>query len=265
MTTPNVPRRIELRFEVPGTPEQVWQAVATSDGITAWFLPTDVDEREGGAIVTHMGPGEESPGTVTGFDPPRRFAYEEPDWAALAGHAEADVTPLASEFLVEAQSGGTCVVRVVSSAFGTGADWEQEFFDDMARYWAPMFDHLRLYLTRFSGQRATTFEAGADVPGATATDVVARMCEALGAAEAGQPISLPGLAGEVEKIDDVELLARLTDPNQGYLAVYAFDKGNGDAYAGVRGWLFGNGAAAVAERGETAWKSWFEHLASPVR
>ena len=46
----------------------------------------------------------------------------------------APVTPLATEFLVEAQSGGTCVLRVVSSAFGTGADWEQEFFDEMERH-----------------------------------------------------------------------------------------------------------------------------------
>ena len=26
--------------------------------------------------------------------------------------------------LVEAKSGGTCVVRVTTSGFGTGADWE---------------------------------------------------------------------------------------------------------------------------------------------
>ena len=49
------------------------------------------------------------------------------------GH-EGAVTPMVTEFLVEATSGGTCIVHVVSSAFGTGADWEQEFFDDMAKH-----------------------------------------------------------------------------------------------------------------------------------
>ena len=72
-----------------------------------------------------------------------------------SGHAGADVTPLATEFLVEARSGGTCVVRVVSSAYGTGADWENEFWGEMDTGWAPMLDNLRIYLTHFAGQRAT--------------------------------------------------------------------------------------------------------------
>ena len=31
MTTPNVPLRMERTFEVPGTPEQVWDAIATAE------------------------------------------------------------------------------------------------------------------------------------------------------------------------------------------------------------------------------------------
>ena len=54
-TTPNVPLRLELTFEMPGTPEQVWDAIATANGISAWFLPTDLEEREGGAVAFHMG------------------------------------------------------------------------------------------------------------------------------------------------------------------------------------------------------------------
>ena len=83
---PDIPLRLEMTFELPGTPEQLWDAIATAQGVSAWFMPTDLEEREGGAIVTHMGE-ESSPGIVTGWDPPLRFAYEEPDWAALAGHA----------------------------------------------------------------------------------------------------------------------------------------------------------------------------------
>src|SRR5688572_2891023 len=111
--TPDVPLRLELTFEMPGPAADVWGAIATANGISSWFLRTDLEEREGGSIVTHMGDDASSPGTVTGWDPPRRFAYEEPEWAALSGHDVDSVTPLATEFLVEAQSGGTCVVRVV--------------------------------------------------------------------------------------------------------------------------------------------------------
>lgn len=182
---PDVPR-VALDFELPGTPEQVWDAIATADGISSWFLRTEVEEREGGAIVLYMGEDASSPGTITGWDPPHRFAYEEPDWASLFGHADSPVTPLATEFLVEAKSGGTCVVRVVSSAFGTGADWEREAFENMEKGWAPFFEHLRLYLTRFPGQRATRLSAYADVPGSP-RPVVSAMRQALKIEQSGSP------------------------------------------------------------------------------
>ena len=35
--------RNEKEIEVPGTPEQVWEAIATGPGITAWFMPAEVD------------------------------------------------------------------------------------------------------------------------------------------------------------------------------------------------------------------------------
>ena len=117
-----------------------------------------VDEREGGTVLMHMG-DDDSPGTITGWDPPHRFAYFEPDWATLTGNDPASVTELATEFLVEAKSGGTCVLHVVTSAFGTGADWEQEFFDDMEKGWRPYFENLRLYLSNFPGQQVTSLTA----------------------------------------------------------------------------------------------------------
>ncbi|MGH8827585.1 MAG: hypothetical protein ACRDVZ_08320 [Jiangellaceae bacterium] len=55
MITPDVPLRMEFSVELPGSPEQVWNAIATADGISSWFLPTDLESRLGGAIVTHMG------------------------------------------------------------------------------------------------------------------------------------------------------------------------------------------------------------------
>ena len=41
---------LELEVEVPGTPEQIWRAIATGPGITAWFMPAEVAEHEGGAV-----------------------------------------------------------------------------------------------------------------------------------------------------------------------------------------------------------------------
>ena len=66
-TTPNVPYRLEFSVEVPGSPEQVWQAIATAKGMSAWFLPTEMEEREGGSLHFTMGPGMGSDGQVTGW------------------------------------------------------------------------------------------------------------------------------------------------------------------------------------------------------
>jgi uncharacterized protein YndB with AHSA1/START domain len=193
MTTRNVPIRMTFSVELPGTPGQVWDAIATTNGISSWFLPTDVEERKGGAIVVHMGETD-SPGTITGWDPPRRLEYAEPEWAALAGRDVDSVTPMVTEFLIEAQSGGTCVLRVTSSAFGTGADWEQEFFDHAKENWLPFFDNLRLYLTHFPGQRVTLLQAAADIAG-PAEPVFSAICTALGAEAAGKPVDARGIAG----------------------------------------------------------------------
>ncbi len=134
-TTPNVPLRGELTFTLPASAERVWEAIATAQGISSWFLPTETIETRDGVVGSvlrmHMGEGSFSDATITGWDAPRRLVYSEPGWASLTGHDDAAVTPMVTEFLVEAQSGGTCVFRVVTSAFGTGAEWEHEFFDHM--------------------------------------------------------------------------------------------------------------------------------------
>jgi uncharacterized protein YndB with AHSA1/START domain len=267
MTTPDVPLRMELTFNLPGTPEQVWQAVATANGISGWFLPTDMEERAGGAVLFHMGE-DDSRGTITGWDPPHRLEFEEPEWAALTGHESSSVTPMVTEFLVEAESGGTCVLRVVSSAFGSGSDWEQEFFHDMQEHWAPFFDNLRLYLTHFPGQRVTSLSLTADVPGPV-DDVWSAVRDALGAVETGADVEVRDLSGRVERISSTpgvrELLVRLMDPLPGYVDFSTHSKGDGVSAVSVEGYLFSDAAPAYVERERPVWKAWLESLAVPAR
>jgi uncharacterized protein YndB with AHSA1/START domain len=164
VTDPDEPDRVEYRMErtlaVAATPQQVWDAIATADGISAWMVPTRLDPQIGGEVTFDHG-GFRSTGVVTDNTPHQRFAYEEPwpmteamrDWvtnAASHGPITDDdlslVSPIATEFLIEAASGGSCVVRVVSSAYGRGADWEKEFFDEMAAGWGAMLDNLAAHL-----------------------------------------------------------------------------------------------------------------------
>ena len=63
---PTQRRVIDLSVEVAGTPEEVWEAIATGRGISSWFVPSTVEEREGGATTSRFGEGPEMliPGRV---------------------------------------------------------------------------------------------------------------------------------------------------------------------------------------------------------
>ena len=135
-------RSIEVEVEVPGTPEQVWQAIASGPGVSSWFVPTEF--RNDGTVVSNFGPGMESTAKTTAWDPPRRFAAESQGLGPGA-------PPLATEWIVEARSGGTCIVRVVHSLFASTDDWDNQL-ESVESGWPGFFRGLRLYLTHFAGQ-----------------------------------------------------------------------------------------------------------------
>ena len=57
-------RSFEFEIEVPGTPEEVWRAIATGPGISSWYVPHVVEEREGGdATASFSTAGKESKGS----------------------------------------------------------------------------------------------------------------------------------------------------------------------------------------------------------
>ena len=262
-----VPHRLELTFVLPGSAEQVWDAIATANGISSWMTQTDVEEREGGAIRFHMGPDASSEGIITGFDAPHRFAIVEPDWALLVGHDRDSVGPMATEFLIEAQSGGTCVLRVVTSAFGTGADWEHEFFADMTKHWVPQFDTLRVYLAHFAGKRVVSMDV--NVPARTTPSAMwATMRRAIGDGRelsVGDALEVQGLTGVVERINadpgPNELLMRVLAPVEGYVSFMVWETAADMGGAMVAGRFFSDNAPTYVDEEQDAWKKWLDGLA----
>lgn len=254
MTDPNVPHRFELDLEIAATPEEVWHAISTAAGISSWMLPTEIDTRPGGAVVFHMGPEAESAGTVTDVEPTRRLVYEE-DWATLAGHGGAEVTPLVTEFLIESRAGGSCSVRVVTSAFGTGADWENEFFADMSVGWAPMLDNLRLYVESFPGQTAATMWLGA-VNSIAPEAAIEALRGRLGVAAAGDATRVRGVDATVERVLPLHLMLRAITPVRGFLSFSAFGE-----HLLLTGYLFGDDAARYVEAEQPTWQEWLEEVA----
>ena len=76
-------RSVQVEVKVPGTPEEVWQAIATGPGISAWFVPTVFDEQDGQPVTVTLdfGPGMQSTSTVTAWEPPRKWAAQSDGWA----------------------------------------------------------------------------------------------------------------------------------------------------------------------------------------
>lgn len=250
-------RWVAVEVEVPGTPEEVWQAIATGPGISAWFVPSEVEEREGGRAVADFGSGMESEATVTVWDPPRRFVARSEDFGP--GGPE-----VASEWTVEARSGGVCVVRVVHSLFADGDDWDDQL-EGWEHGWPSFFRILRLYLRDFPGQPSAAFQLMGLAP-APRAEAWAAFTAALGLDSRGtgdrveSPSEAPPLAGLVEDRGAEgypELLLRLDEPAPGAAHFFPMEM-DGQVFLSARLYLYGATAAAAVARDEPIWRTWID-------
>lgn len=260
MTTPDERRSIELEIEVSGTPEQVWEAIATGPGITAWLHPTELDEREGGHMSYDMGGGMTGSATVRDWDPPRRYVEEAP-WP-LAGGSEEDAVTLATEWTVQARSGGTCVVRMVTSGFGAGAMWDDEM-EGFTEAMETALQNLRLYRAHFPGAHGAWVRVFASSGGSLAEGFSA-LTGGLGLADAppGATVSAaghgaPALAGTVEVVTEGKWqrhqLLRVSEPAPGLASVGIWGEAG---MTTVQLCLYGEEGAAVAARERPGWEAW---------
>jgi hypothetical protein len=235
---------LDVQIEVPGTPEQVWEAISTGPGISSWFLPTEI---EGEQITFHHLPGATSEARLTDAEAPRRLRFTEDGGAQ------------ATELLVEARSGGTCIVRVVGSGFGgRGA----------AEGWTAALLNLKLYLEHFPGQAAAQILAGNQVPGpqARAWEDLQRAV-GLDDPAVGERVTVgddgtPLMAGVVEGRRETMATLRIDEPVPGIGFVGVGGPDEETAYLVLRAYLFGPQAKDVAARDEPRWRALLDERSS---
>jgi uncharacterized protein YndB with AHSA1/START domain len=265
---PSGRRSVQAEVEVPGTPEEVWQAIASGPGISSWFVPTELEGRVGGAAISHFAPDAsmDSNATITEWEPPHRFAAESRDDMGPDG------PPVATEWSVETRGGGTCVVRVVHRWFTSSDAWDEQF-EGHTYGWLSFFRVLRLYLEQFSGQHGASFQVMGVAP-EPKEEVWAALTGALGIADSkvGEqvktPAGAPPLAGVVEWAGQPawpeELLIRLDEPAPG-IAHFVPHPMGGQVYLTLRFYLFGDRAEAAVSGAEPAWQAWVsEHFPMPA-
>jgi uncharacterized protein YndB with AHSA1/START domain len=253
---PSGRRSVAAEVEVSGTPDEVWQAIASGPGISSWFVPTKLDGQVGGTAVSSFGPGSsmDSVAKITAWEPPKRFVAES---------AEGPGT-VATEWTVEARAGGTCTVRVVHSWFASSDDWDDQF-EGHSYGWIAFFQILRLYLAHFRGQPCVPIQLMA-----SSTEAKEKawnlLIQPLGLAAAGvgarvtTPAGAPELSGIVEVVNPPDwpgLLLRLDKPAPALAHLFAVPMG-GQVMLPVRIYLYGDSAAYIAKDVEATWRAWLD-------
>jgi uncharacterized protein YndB with AHSA1/START domain len=253
-------RWVELELLTPGTPEQVWQALATGPGNTAWFTRAEIEERVGGSFRLDFGQGATTSGEVTEWVPPQRFCYVEREW-------EPGAPPVATEITIVARSGARCVVRMVHSLFASSDDWDDQL-EGFENGWPGFFAVLKAYLTHFAGRPGASFFSNTP---AKANGLAAwqRLSEALGlsAANVGErggwssgPEACSGIVEHVyQDAQQRYVLLRLDAPTPGLVLLGTYDKGSSTSLSMCR-YFYGETAAELAAASEPRWRDWLATL-----
>jgi uncharacterized protein YndB with AHSA1/START domain len=135
---------IDLAVDVPGTPLEVWDAIATGPGLGSWFVPAEVDGRVGGLMEMDFGRFGTESARITVWEPPNRLAYE--------GRVRTGGI-LTHDWQVEQVDPAACTVRLVNGGFSPASQQNPEI-EDLFAAWPVFLGNLRLRLTHFRGMHA---------------------------------------------------------------------------------------------------------------
>ncbi|MFC4496201.1 SRPBCC domain-containing protein [Streptomyces ovatisporus] len=238
-------RRLAKEVELAATPEQVWQAISTPEGMSLWFVP---HEHTDGEIEADFGGGNSQAGRVLEREPGRRVVYGAP--------GPDGEPPMTIEFLVEGREGGTTVLRLVQSGFFGGDDWEDEY-DGFGKGWDMFLHNLAGYFRYFAGLPVTNVVATGftTLPGET---VWARLTGRLGGDPAlGErvrltPEGLEPIEGVVDLRDRLLLGIRTEHGFSRFMA--------DDLHHMVSTTHYFYGVTVDRESRTAAWQSWIDRL-----
>jgi uncharacterized protein YndB with AHSA1/START domain len=250
-------RWVEMEFVAPGTPEQIWQAMATGPGNAAWFTKATIEERVGGEIRFDFGENGASTGEVTAWEPPKRVEYVERDWSPGA-------PAVATEITITSRTGGKCHVRMVHSLFASTDDWDDQL-EGFESGWPSFFEVLRIYLTHFAGSQAIALGALVKVDG-DHRSAWKRLMSAVGLAgvDVGDRWTTPHpqpLSGIVERTQQDQkirvAIVRLDAPVPGVAMIGTYGAAD-QVQATVTLYFYGDGRESAAEGAESRWHEWLE-------
>jgi uncharacterized protein YndB with AHSA1/START domain len=242
------PFELADEIEVPATPEEVWNAIATGPGLDSWFMGrNEVEPGEGGSTRMAL-PGFTFESTMTAWEPPTRLQVRSPEGPDGSLHT--------FEYTVESRAKGSTVVRWLHNGF-LGDNWEAEY-EGLSEGDPMYFDKLAKYLTYFRGRIATPVNVFGPHVGdrERAWEVFRRGLGLSGPVALGDrvrltPEGLPPLEGVVDYLSPSFLGVRTDDGLYRFMHTF-------DASAGLGHHIFVDGLDQQAT--EQAWASWLTKL-----
>jgi uncharacterized protein YndB with AHSA1/START domain len=138
-------RVIDLSVDVPATAQEAWDAIATGQGISSWFVPCEVEEREGGSVTMDFGELGTDTARVSHWEPPHRFAYRT--------KSSSEGRELTYEWRIEPIETELTTIRLLNSGFAPAGEADADH-EGLSGGWPIFLENLRLHLTHFSGTPA---------------------------------------------------------------------------------------------------------------
>ncbi|WP_440070234.1 SRPBCC domain-containing protein [Streptosporangium sp. OZ121] len=138
------PDRIERTVQLAHSPERVWAALTTAEGLGTWFgNRAEVDLRVGGEAKLVWDSGDTATLTIERLEPPRVFGYTWP----VAGLPDGDPRRTYVEFTLEPAGAGT-TLTMVESGFAQLPDAEahEAAYSGNTKGWTNELGELVAYL-----------------------------------------------------------------------------------------------------------------------
>ena len=139
---PSGRRSASVEVQVPGLAVRVWDAIATPEGISSWFVPTTFALNPNGTpnqITFAFTPNHTDTVTITTWQPPNRFVVLSPNFIPNG-------PSVSSEWTVRERSNKTCVVRVEHCLAADTDAWDS-FLDAAESGWPTFFTDLKTYMS----------------------------------------------------------------------------------------------------------------------
>lgn len=148
-TTKNT-RSLTSSIELHATPEQVWEMIATGEGLARWFpVEARVTPGVGGEVWFSWGPAVmEGTARIVSWEPPHRLVTQ---WGQMQ-----------DEYTLVGR-GGVTTLTIVSSGFGEGAQWD-EMLDSTRTGWKFELGGLRHALEHHAGEDRQVVRAARRCP-----------------------------------------------------------------------------------------------------